>query len=451
LLKNIRLPVAVLSALALGFSLLRPVDVAAQKLSFIRDTEIENTIRAYATPVFLAAGLDPTAVRIYLVNDKSLNAFVAGGQNLFINTGLLMRSENAEQVIGVIAHETGHIAGGHLARGQDAIRNASAESILAMVLGAAAAVASGRPDVGSAVAAGGRNTALRSYLSYSRTQEGAADAAAMRFLDATGQSAKGLLEFMHTLEGEELLPASLQDPYLRTHPLSRDRILALEDFVAKSPNSDKPEKPEFEEMHRRMVAKLYGFMDNPTTTLRRYPLSDTSLPARYAQTIAFWRKLDMGKALANIDALIAEHPDDPYFHELKGQMLYETGHPAEALKPYEAAVRLMPDAPLLRIGLADVQLELNNWEMLEPAIVNLRAALFRESNNPSVWRQLGIAYGRKGDVAQSSLALAEEALLVGEKPRAKFHAGKAEQLLPKGSPGWLQADDILQAAEQKDN
>jgi predicted Zn-dependent protease len=451
LLKNIRLPVAVLSALALGFSLLRPVDVAAQKLSFIRDTEIENTIRAYATPVFLAAGLDPSAVRIYLVNDKSLNAFVAGGQNLFINTGLLMRSENAEQVIGVIAHETGHIAGGHLARGQDAIRNASAESILAMVLGAAAAVASGRPDVGSAVAAGGRNTALRSYLSYSRTQEGAADAAAMRFLDATGQSAKGLLEFMHTLEGEELLPASLQDPYLRTHPLSRDRILALEDFVAKSPNSDKPEKPEFEEMHRRMVAKLYGFMDNPTTTLRRYPLSDTSLPARYAQTIAFWRKLDMGKALAYIDALIAEHPDDPYFHELKGQMLYETGHPAEALKPYEAAVRLMPDAPLLRIGLADVQLELNNWEMLEPAIVNLRAALFRESNNPSVWRQLGIAYGRKGDVAQSSLALAEEALLVGDKPRAKFHAGKAEQLLPKGSPGWLQADDILQAAEQKDN
>jgi predicted Zn-dependent protease len=432
--------------------MLPPVDVAAQrKLSFIRDTEIENIIRAYTTPVFEAAGLDPAAVRIYLVNDKSLNAFVAGGQNLFINTGLLMRSKNAEQVIGVVAHETGHIAGGHLARGQDAMRNASAESILAMVLGAAAAVASGRPDVGSAVAAGGRNTALRSYLSYSRTQEGSADAAAMRFLDATGQSAKGLLEFMHTLEGEELLPASLQDPYLRTHPLTRDRITALEDFVAKSPNSDKPEKPEFEEMHRRMVAKLYGFMDSPTTTLRRYPLSDTSLPARYAQTIAFWRKLDMEKALAYIDALIAEHPDDPYFHELKGQMLYETGHPAEALKPYETAVRLMPDAPLLRIGLANVQLELNNWEMLEPAITNLRAALFRESNNPSVWRQLGIAYGRKGDVAQSSLALAEEALLVGDKPRAKFHAGKAEQLLPKGSPGWLEADDILQAAEQKDN
>jgi predicted Zn-dependent protease len=451
LLKNIRSPVAVLLVLTLGFSFLRPVDVAAQKLSFIRDTEIENTIRAYATPVFLAAGLDPTAVRIYLVNDKSLNAFVAGGQNLFINTGLLMRAKHAGQVIGVIAHETGHIAGGHLARSHDAIRNATAESILAMVLGSLAGVAAGRPDLGSAVVSGGQNSALRSYLTYSRTQEGSADAAAMRFLDQTGQSASGLLEFMHTLEGEDLLPASRQDPYLRTHPLSRDRILALEDFVAKSPNSDKPDKPEFEEMHARMVAKLSGFLESPVTTLRRYPLTDTSLPARYAQTIAFWRKLDMEKALASIDALIAEHPEDPYFHELKGQMLYETGHPAEALEPYETAVRLLPDAPLLRISLAEVQLALDNWELLEPATINLRAALLQERHRPYVWHQLGIAYGRKGDMAQSSLALAEEALLIGDKPKARYHAGKAEQLLPRGSPGWLQAEDILQAAEKKDN
>jgi predicted Zn-dependent protease len=442
----------VLFALALGFSFLRPVDVAAQqKLSFIRDTEIENTIRAYATPVFLAAGLDPTSVRIYLVNDKALNAFVAGGQNLFINTGLLMRSEDAGQVIGVIAHETGHIEGGHLARSHDAIRNATAESILAMVLGAVAGVAAGRPDLGSAVMAGGQNTALRSYLRYSQTQEGSADSAAMRYLDETGQSANGLLEFMKTLEGEELLPASRQDPYLRTHPLSRDRILALENFVAKSPNSNAAVKAEFEEMHQRMVAKLYGFLDSPVTTLRRYPLSDTSVAARYAQTLAFWRKLDMPAALAHIDALIAEYPSDPYFHELKGQMLYETGHAAEALHPYETAVRLLPDAPLLRIGLADVQLALDDPALLDPAIANLRAALFRESNTPSVWRQLGIAYGRKGDEVQSSLALAEEALLIGDKPKARYHAGKAETLLPVGSPGWLQAEDILQAAEKKEN
>jgi len=451
LLKNIRLPVVLLLALALGFSLLRPVDVAAQRLSFIRDTEIENTIRAYATPVFVAAGLDPAAVRIYLVNDKSLNAFVAGGQNLFINTGLLMRAEHAGQVIGVIAHEVGHIEGGHLARSHDAIRNATAESILAMVLGAAAAVASGRPDLGTAVMSGGQNAGLRSYLSYNRTQEGSADSAAMRYLDETGQSAQGLLEFMKTLEGEELLPASRQDPYLRSHPLSRDRVLALENFVAKSPNSATPVKAEFNEMQQRMVAKLSGFLDSPVTTLRRYPLSDTSLPARYAQSIAFWRKLDMEKALASIDALIAEHPEDPYFHELKGQMLYETGHPAEALEPYETAVRLLPDAPLLRISLAEVQLALDNWELLEPATINLRAALLRERHRPYVWHQLGIAYGRKGDMAQSSLALAEEALLIGDKPKARYHAGKAETLLPHGSPGWLQAQDILQASEKKDN
>ncbi len=429
--------------------MLRPVDVAAQRLSFIRDTEIENTIRAYATPVFLAAGLDPTAVRIYLVADKALNAFVAGGQNLFLNTGLLMQAEHAGQVIGVIAHEAGHIEGGHLARSHEAIRNATAESILAMVLGAVAAVAAGRPDLGGAVIAGGQGSAMRSYLSYSRTQEGSADSAAMRYLDDTGQSAEGLLEFMGTLQGQDALPASRQDPYMRSHPLTRDRISALESFVAKSPNSGNPVKPEFEEMHQRMVAKLYGFMDSPGVTLRRYPLSDTSLPARYAQTLAFWRRLDMKKALAHIDALIAEHPSDPYFHELKGQMLYETGHPAEALEPYETAVRLMPDAPLLRISLAEVQLALNNWELLEPATVNLRAALLRERHRPYVWRQLGIAYGRKGDMGQSSLALAEESLLINDISRARFHAAKAERLLPHGSPGWLQAQDIMQAADMR--
>lgn len=437
-------------ALAVAFSVLRPADVDARSLSLIRDTEIENTIRTYATPVFLAAGLDPGAVRIYLVNDKALNAFVAGGQNLFINTGLLMNSAHAGQVIGVIAHEAGHIEGGHLARTQDALRNATAESILAVVLGAIAAAAAGRPDVAGAVVAGGQNTALRSFLGYTRTQEGAADAAAMRYLDETGQSARGLLEFMKTLEGQELLPYSRQDPYLRTHPLTRDRILALEKHVDLSPNSDSPLTPQDAAMHARMVAKLHGFLDNPVTTLRLYPLTDRSLAARYAQTLAFWRQHDLDRAVAHIDALLAEHPRDPYFHELKGQMLYESGRPVEALKPYETAVGILPEAPLLRIGLAEVQLALNDPALLDPAIDNLRTALARERNRPYVWRQLGIAYGRKGDIGQSSLALAEEALLVGDNPRARFHAGRAEKLLPTGSPGWLQAQDILQAAEKKD-
>ena len=257
-----------------------------QTIELIRDTEIENTIRAYSTPIFLAAGLDPSAVRIYLVNDKQINAFVAGGQNLFINTGLILQSRDAGQVIGVIAHEAGHIAGGHLARVHDALANATAEMILAMVLGAAAAAASGNPAVGGAVMSGGQNIGVRNLLAYTRTQEASADAAAMRFLDSTQQSAKGLLSFFDTLNQQEALTTARQDPYLRTHPLTQERIAALSDFVAHSPYSNTPVKPEFEEEHRRMLAKLRAFTDNPTMTLRRYPETDRSVEGRYARAIA---------------------------------------------------------------------------------------------------------------------------------------------------------------------
>lgn len=417
----------------------------AAALSFIRDTELENTIRGYATPLFVAAGLDPTVVRIYLVNDKQINAFVAGGQNLFINTGLLMQSEDAGQVIGVIAHEAGHIAGGHLVRVHDALARGTAESILAMVLGTAAALA-GAPEVGVAVMSGGQNVALRNFLQYTRTQEGAADAAAMRFLDGTQQSARGLLGFFQVLSGQELLVTARQDPYLRTHPLTQDRIQALQAFVARSPYSDVPVNPEFQEQHRRMLAKLHAFLDDPAVTRRRYPEENQSEQARYARAVMHHRAAQLDKALAEVDRLIAEHPADPYYQELKGQILFESGKPQQALPPYRKAVELLPEAPLLRVDLARVELALNDRALLPDAVDNLRAALREEPKRPFVWRQLAIALGRNGQMGESSLALAEEAMLLDKRSEAKFHAGKAVQELPTGSPGWLQAQDILQAA-----
>lgn len=416
------------------------------QVSFVRDTELENTIRGYATPIFLAAGLDPTAVRIYLVNDKQINSFVAGGQNLFMNTGLLMQSEDAGQVIGVIAHEVGHIAGGHLVRVQDALARGTAESIVAMVLGAAAMVA-GAPQVGTAVMSGGQNAALRSFLQYTRTQEGSADEAAMRFLNATHQSARGLLDFFQILSGQELLVATRQDPYLRTHPLTQDRIQALEEFVAHSPYSDAPVRPELQAQHRRMIAKLRAFLDDPAITRRRYPESDQSLEARYANAIVEHRTAHLDRALGLIDGLIKEHPEDPYFHELKGQILFESGKPAEALVPYRRAVELLPDAPLLRLDLARVEMAANDPKLLDSAIADLRASIRQESNRPFVWRQLAIALGRQGQMGASSLALAEEAMLLGKRSEAKFHADRAAHELPTGTPAWLQAQDILQAAQ----
>lgn len=423
-------------------------EASARGIALIRDTEIETTIQTYATPLFQAARLDPSAVRIYLVNDKQINAFVAGGQNLFMNTGLLMQSQSANQVVGVIAHETGHIEGGHLTRVHDALVRNTAENILAMVLGAAAAAA-GRPDVGSAVALGGQNVATRNFLQYSRTQEGSADAAAMRYLDATQQSAGGLLTFFELLAGQEMLVSARQDPYVRTHPLTQDRIQALQAFVAQSPYSNAPDRPGYDEMYARMVAKLHGYLDDPVQVERRYPATDRSLPARMARAVMYHRTNKPEEALKTIDGLLREYPADPYLLEIKAQILLETNRPAEALPIYRKIVAMLPEAPLLRIDLARVELALDDPKLVDDAVRNLRIALVREPDRPFVWRQLAVAFGRLNEPGESALALAEEALLLGKDSDARYYAAKAERMLPPGVPGVLRAQDILQVLDQK--
>lgn len=423
----------------------------AQKISLIRDAEIENTIRLWVTPVFQAAQLEPTAIKIYLVNDSEINAFVAGGQNIFINTGLLTRTTNAGQVIGVIAHETGHIAGGHLARIQDAAQNSTTATILALLLGAAAA-GTGRGDLAGAIVSAGQTAALRNLLQFTRTQESSADQAAMSFLDKAGISSKGLLDFMKILGFEDLATPGRQDPYVLTHPLTQDRAAAIADHVARSPISDKPLPPEYEIMFKRMKAKLYAFLNPLSRTLRIYKEDDNSLESRYARAIAYFRKPEMAKAVPLINGLLAEHPNDPYFWELKGQMFFETGDAQSSLAPYQKAVDLLPDNAPLRTDLARVQMALNDPRMLDAAIDNLRFAVSRERDVAFRWRQLAIAYGRKGDKGHGALASAEEALLLGRKPVARYHAGLAAQIFPRGSREWLQAEDILIAArEEKKN
>ena len=429
-------------------ALLWPPVSQAQKFTFIRDAEIENTIRSYAAPLFEAAGLDPSSIDIYIVKDKSLNAFVAGGQKLFLNTGLLLRAGNVSQLIGVIAHETGHIAGGHLSRVHDAISHSGAQTILGLVLGAAAALGTGRGDVGAAIALGATEVGRRSFLKYSRTQEAAADQAAVRVLDDTENSSRGLLEFLELLGEKELLSSRHQDPYVRTHPLSRDRILAVADHVSRSPFSDTPSPEKVLASYRLLKAKLRAFIESTTATLRHYEETDPSIEARYARAIAYYRVPDLKRALPIIDGLIALHPDNPYFHELKGQMLFENGRVEEALQPYRASVRLSPDHPLLLRALAHVQIELNDPAYLDQAILNLRAALHREPRSTNSWRHLAIAYGRLGRMGQSSLALAEEALLMSDLGAASYHASRAENLLAEGTPGWIQSQDILNATKK---
>jgi predicted Zn-dependent protease len=421
---------------------------AQPKRSFIRDVEVESTIRTFTTPLFQAAGLAPDSIRLHLLVDNSLNAFVAGGLNMFIHTGLLIRAESPSQLIGVLAHETGHIAGGHLARMQDAAGNAGTEALVGMLLGAAVGAATGRADAGAAIALGSQEVAMRNFLTYTRGEESSADQAAVKYLDATGQSAKGLAEFFEILGDQELLVTTRQDAYMRTHPLTRDRISFMRDHVAKSQYSAAAPRPEWIEMQRRMRGKLFAFIEPPYRTFLRYKETDTSLEARYARAIAAYRKPDMAAALPMIDALLAERPDDPYFWELKGQMLFENGRGGEALAPYRKAVDLLPDNPLMRIQLAQVQIEQEDPALLAEAQKHLSLAVHQESDNRTAWRLLAIAFGRDGNEGMAAYAMAEQTLIEGKLADASYHAGKAERLLPKTGEVWLRIQDIKERAAQ---
>lgn len=442
------------AVLALATSVAAFPSAAAQKkgISLIRDAEVENDVRSLATPLWQAAGLDPGSVRIHLVKDDSLNAFVAGGLRLFLNTGLIVRTENPSQLIGVMAHETGHIQGGHLARLDEALRNATAEMIIATVLAGAAAAATGSTDAVAGAVLGTQEMARRAMLSFTRGQESAADQAAVKLLEATGQSAKGLAEFFDILGDQELLVSVRQDPYVRTHPLTRERVSFVSHHVEMSRYSGAVYPPEVVEKHRRMRAKLYAFVEPPSSTLQRYREGDKSLDARYARAIAYYRMPDLTRALPLIDGLLAERPNDPYFHELKGQMLFENQRPREALEPHRRSVQLLPSSALLRLNLAQVQIELaqqkdpNAKALLKDAIGNLDAAVGEERDNRFVWHLLAVAYGSLGDEGMASLAMAEKALLSEKVSEARFHAGRAERLLRRGTPAWLQAVDVLERA-----
>jgi len=423
----------------------------ARAASLIRDAEVENTIRTYATPLFETAGLNARDVNIYIINSRSVNAFVAAGLNMFFNTGFLLKTRSASEIIGVIAHETGHLAGGHIARFSNQINTANKLSTLTTILGVLTAVATGRGDAGAAIVQGGQGLLMGNLLAYSRGQESAADQAALTLLDRTQQSPAGLYNFLRTMENQEFLTNTNQDPYVRTHPLTRDRLRVMEEHLEDSPYKEVPPAPELEERHRRMQAKLFAFIEHPTTVLRKYGAQDKSIAARYARAIAHYRVAALDKALPLIDELIDAEPETPYFHELKGQMLFENGRIAESLAPNQEAVRLAPDAPLIRLGLARSQLELNDPALTRKAISNLLLVTQGESDYPFAWDQLALAYGRDGQLGLAALAQAEAALRRGHKKDALSHAKRAEARLDKSSSAWLRLQDIKRDAQEPDD
>ncbi|MFN3350220.1 M48 family metalloprotease [Pseudorhodoplanes sp.] len=420
----------------------------------IRDAEIEQLLKDYTQPIFRAAGLAKANLKIVLINDKSFNAFVVDGRRIFVNTGALAESTTPNQIIGVLAHETGHIAGGHLSKLRQELANVQTAAVIGMLLGAAAVAAGSAVGGGAADGAGQagmaaihatQHAAQRSLLSYQRAHEEAADRAAVKFLSATGQSAKGMYETFKRFADQSMFTARYADPYAQSHPMATERMAALTEIARTSPHWDKKDPPELQARHDMMRAKLSGFMEAPQTVGRRYPMSDTSLPARYARAIATYRHGDIRAAIAQIDALIAVQPNNPYFHELKGQALLENGRAAEAIAPLRRAVALAPDPTLIQIMLGQALVATNNPAHAEEAIAILRNGLAREPDTPHGYQQLAMAYGRKGDYAQADLASAQAAFARGDIKTARELAARAKTRLPVGSPGWVRADDIVAA------
>jgi predicted Zn-dependent protease len=430
------------------------ISTNAYALSTIRDTEIETTIRNLSTPIFKTAGLVPEDVAIIIVSDPSINAFVAGGMNIFINTGLIMQFEKPEVLIGAIAHETGHIAGGHLARNSDKFKNITVGSVISYGLGAVA-MALGSPDVGMAVMQGGTQVAQREMLQYSRQNEESADQAGLKFLARTGNSASGLLELLEYLNRQEHALYGKLNPYAMTHPLSRQRITHIRNYVAGSSQTKGGITPSLRTNYTRSFIKLHAFFDPVEQTLKKYPVSDTSINARYARAIAYQKIPDLTSSFAELDSLIEKFPSDPYFQELKGQVLFENGRAAEAVPYYNKAVALMPSSALLKLGLAMSQIAAadmdgaNSILLLQSAIEQLHNAHVKEPANIMILNQLEIAYGKSGMKGMSYLYHAEAAALQKNKNDVVKFAKLAEKYLPADSPSATRAKDLLKNTESK--
>ena len=410
--------------------------------SLLRDTEIEETMIDYTKPILLAAGLSPSSVDLYLVNDPSLNAFVTRGQNIFLHSGIILQSDTPNQLKGVIAHEAGHIAGGHIVRSDYGNRSAYGAMLIAAGIGIAAILA-GEAEAGAMVLGGSQQFGQLEALAYSRTNESAADQYAAQYMEATKQSGQGLIDFFDRFRAQEVLSNARRYPYFRGHPLSSDRIDALREVVDESEYTDVKDTEEEQYRLEMAKAKLRGFLEDPQVVFSKYPPSDQSQPARYARSVAHFKAADLKNALKEIDSLISENNKNPYFYELKAQILYESGQGQASLKPARKALELKPNAPLLKLALAQSLLEEDDNSSIFEAIELLKSALNTERENSYAWYTLSRAYGEVGMKAEAKYATAEQAYATGDLARASSFAKRAQTDLDRGDPLWRRASDII--------
>jgi predicted Zn-dependent protease len=437
------------TALALLGAAIQPAH--AQSIDVVRDTEIERVLRGYEVPILKAAGIDPNTVHLFLVQDPEINAFatqspIAGNEeDIFVNTGTLMQLTKPNQIIGILAHETGHIAGGHMIRDAGAMQKASIPMLIGMAVGIAA-MAMGAGEAGMGAIQLGQQAAMSQFLAFSRVQEATADQMGVTFLNRTHQSARGMVEVFEKFANDNARSAYYNKDFVSDHPADRERIDALQTRVEASPYKDVPDTPEQIKEFHMIQAKLAGFLSKPEEVLVRYPLTDQSDEAHYARAMAYFRQPDMKNALAETNALIATNPKNPYFWELLGQIYVEMSQPKKGVAPYQKSVDLMPDAPLLRVSLAAAQLATEIPQLAQPALENLKISLQHEESNSFAWYEMAQAYSDLGNKPMADLATAELHYQGGDMRGAVHFAGAAARVLAKGSTDWQHANDILAAA-----
>ncbi|WP_336967980.1 M48 family metalloprotease [Sphingobium aromaticiconvertens] len=407
----------------------------------LRDAETEAFMADMSGPLVKAAGMDPRNVQVLVINDPEINAFVAGGQYVWVHSGLIAQADNVNQIQGVVAHELGHIEGGHIIRSGEGMKAATGITLLSLLVGAAA-IAAGGAEAGMGIMGLGQQAAMGKYLAFSRAQESSADLAGARYLSAAGISGKGSMEFFKKLQNQEYRLAIPQDDsYGRTHPLSGERINVLREVYTVDPAWEKPVDPVLEARFERIKAKLVGFVSEPQQTLIKYPESDKSIPAHYARAYAWHKSAYPQKALDEVEALLAAAPHDPYFLELKGQVLLESGRPQQAIAPLREAVA-ETNQPLIAVLLGHALIATEEDANFAEAETVLRNAVARDRENPFAWYQLGVVYERRGDIPRAALASAERYAMIGQDQMALRSADAAMQGLKAGTVDYLRAQDI---------
>ncbi len=452
---NIRKPLGSFSLARIGqliTALLTMIAVTVQPVaaqSILRDAETEALFSDMVAPLVAVSELDAKDVEVILINSSQINAFVAGGQRMFFYSGTIEAADSAVEIQGIMAHELGHITGGHIIRFDEGIKTATGITILSLILGAAA-IAAGAGDAGAGILAAGQQAATGKFLAFSRIQERSADSAGARYLSGAGITGKGSIDFFKKLQNYEFrLGIPQEDSYGRTHPLSGERVSLLRDVYQADPAWDTPANPDIEERFQRVKAKLLGFTNEPAVTLRKFPESDQSVPARYARAYAWHKSAYPDRALLEVNNLLEDAPNDPYFLELHGQILLESGKPAQAIASLRKAVRLTNNQPLIASLFGHALIATEDDTHFEEAQRVLKAAVVKDNRNPFAWYQLGVVYSQQGDIPRAQLATAESALLQRNYGSAIRSSQIAMSGIPENTPEWIRAQDISLIAKNE--